>query len=112
MEHPTPWQEDILEKVGRFEGVVIGPVYGELKRLDERRGRQSGFARLALGLVEGGALRLDASGGVRADEELVSYALREGAAVATIDGALIKQLEASHIEVLSLSGGRVDLRQH
>ena len=23
MEHPTPWQEDILEKVGAYEGVVL-----------------------------------------------------------------------------------------
>jgi rRNA-processing protein FCF1 len=112
MERPTSWQDDILEKIGRFEGVIIGPVQVELKRLVERKGREAGFARLALELVDDGTMKLDSSGGIRADEELVSYALREGAAVATIDHALIKQLEASHIDVLSLSGGRVDLRTH
>ena len=43
-------------------------------------------------------------------EELVSYALAEGAVVATIDGELMRQLRATHVEVLSLRGGRVELR--
>ncbi len=102
MEHPTPWQGDILESVGGFEGVVLQPVYAELRRLAGRRGRQSRFAQLASGLVESGAVRLEQSGGSRADEELVSRALADGAIVATIDGGLIRQLRASHVEVLSL----------
>lgn len=109
MEHPTPWQGDMLEKLGMFQGVVIHPVYAELVRLAERHGPQSGFARLALDLVEDGTIRLESSEGGRADEELVSYALREGATVATIDGGLIRQLEAAHVPVLSLRGGRVQM---
>ncbi len=112
MEHPTPWQGDILEDMGRFEGVVLQPVLAELRRLADRKGRQSRFAELAIGLVEEGTLRLEPSEGRRADEELVSYALREGAVVATIDGELIRQLRASHVEVLSLRSGRVERRQN
>ena len=72
MEHPTPWQGDILENVGGFEGIVLQPVYAELRRLADRKGRQSRFAKLALGLVESDAVRLEPSEGTRADEELVS----------------------------------------
>ena len=72
MEHPTPWQGDILEAVGGFEGVILQPVFAELRRLVGRKGRQSRFAALALGLVESGAVRLEPSEGTRADEELVS----------------------------------------
>ena len=79
MEHPTPWQGDILENVGGFEGIVLQPVYAELRRLADRKGRQSRFAKLALGLVESDAVRLEPSEGTRADEELVSHALRDGA---------------------------------
>jgi rRNA-processing protein FCF1 len=111
MEHPTAWQEDILEKVGGFHGVVIQPVYSELKRLAARDGRQSGFARLAIGLVDRGILNLEPAEGGRADEELVSCALRERAVVATIDGELIRQLKASHVEVISLRAGRVEKRE-
>ena len=110
MEHPTPWQKDALEKAGMFEGVMIRPVHEELKRLAEKGGRQAGYAKLALGLVESGALRLEPSAGRRADEELVSHALDEGAIVATIDGALMRQLDAVHVPVLTLRGGRVELR--
>ncbi|MGD0637012.1 MAG: PIN domain-containing protein [Nitrososphaerales archaeon] len=112
MEHPTPWQGDILENVGGFEGVVLQPVFAELRRLAGRKGRQSRFAALALALVESGAIRLEPSEGTRADEELVSHALRDGAVVATIDGGLIRQLRASHVEVLSLRSGRVEKRQN
>ena len=112
MEDPTPWQADILEKVGRFEPVVIEPVYVELSRLARGRTRQSRFASLAVMLVDDGRLKLQRSGGTHADEELISCALRDGAMVATIDGDLIRQLKASHVEVLSLSGGRVEVRQN
>ena len=107
MEDPTPWQADILEKVGRFEPVVIEPVYAELSRLAKGRTRQSRFASLAVALVDDGKLKLERSGGggTHADEELISCALRDGATVATIDGDLIRQLKASHVEVLSLRGG-------
>lgn len=110
MERPTTWREDILERVGAFEGVVIEPVYSELRNLAAGGGRRSGFARLALGLLDDGKLRLERTNAGRADEELVSYALQEGAVVASIDAALIKRLEALHVPVLSLSRGRVEAR--
>lgn len=109
MEHPTPWQGDIQELVGRHDGVVLQPIESELRRLADRGGRESRFARLALGLIDRGTLRVGASAGSRADEELVSNALEDGAVVATVDGDLIRQLRASHVAVLSLRRGRVEL---
>lgn len=109
MERPTPWQHDIVGYLGRIDGVVLQPVRAELERLAGAGGRQSSYARLALELIDRGALRFEASGRGRADDELVSQALRDGAAVATIDGNLIRQLRASHVEVVSLRSGRVAL---
>jgi rRNA-processing protein FCF1 len=110
MEHPTAWERDLLGCVGYHQGVVILPVYEELVRLAGGGGRQSPFARLALQLVDEGRIALERSLGDSADEELVSYALREGAAVATVDRALIRQLRASRVGVVSLSRGRVVTR--
>jgi rRNA-processing protein FCF1 len=110
MEHPTSWQGDMLEKLGGFEAVVIEPVYAELGRLADGGGRASRFASLAKGLTDSGALKLEMTGGRRADEELVSRALGENALVATIDSALMEQLGASRIGVVTLRNGRVELK--
>ena len=110
MENPTPWQKDMLEKLGNYEGVIIGPVYAELGRLAAGKGRASRYASLARGLVESGTLRLATTGGHRADEELVSTALSENALVATIDSGLMEQLWASRIGVVTLRNGRVEFR--
>ncbi len=111
MEHPTPWQDDILGALGGFEGVVLQPVYSELKRLSEGSARSSRFALLALGLVDRGAIRVEPSGPGGADDELVSSALGDGAAVATLDRDLIRMLLASHVDVVSLRRGRVEVRR-
>jgi len=109
MERPTPWLEDILEKVGGFEPVVITPVYAELERLAAGRGRGARFASLAKQLADSGALKVENTGGERADDELISRALDDGALVATVDSALIEQLKASRVGVVRLRGGRVEL---
>lgn len=108
MEHPTPWREDITQKIGSFEPLVIRPVYDELSRLARRNGGASRFASLAKSLVDGGQLRIGESvGSGRADDELISSALEDDAIVATLDKELIRQLKASGVKVLSLSRGRV-----
>lgn len=111
IERPTTWREDLLEKIGRFDPVVITPVYDELISLANGTNRTSGPASIARDMVDTGALKLRrGAGGRPADDELISAALEGHAAVATIDGALMKQLKALHIEVVTLSGGRVALR--
>jgi rRNA-processing protein FCF1 len=144
LQRPTPWYDDLLEQIGGFEPVVIGPVYEELERLSKGERELSRCAGLAMELIERGVLRMDerettergmrrgagadardstddyeraqpASGKRRnrtrtTDDELVSRALKESALVATIDAALIRQLRASGVGVVSLRRGRVELR--
>ena len=110
MERPTPWNEDILEKVGAFTPVVLSSVRDELARLaaeGEKRGR---FAALALSLLEEGTFSLEQDGRGKPDDEIISFALRERAAVATIDSELAERLRASHVQtVITLRGGRVSV---
>lgn len=110
MEHPTPWQRDMLEKLGGFEAVVIEPVYAELGRLAAAGGRPSRYASLAKELVDSGVLKREMAGGRRADEELVSRALDERAMVATVDSALMEQLRASRVGVVTLRNGRIEAK--
>ena len=108
MESPTPWSEDILEKVGAFTPVVLSSVRDELARLAAKGDKRGRFAALALGLVEEGAFYLEPDGKGRPDDEIISFALREGAAVATLDSELAQRLRASRVgTVITLRGGRV-----
>ena len=109
MEHPTSWREDLLEKLGSFEPVIITPVYAELGRLAAGKSRGARFASLAKQLADSGALKVEDTGGDRADEELVSKALDDDAIVATLDSALIEHLKASRVGVVRLRGDRVEL---
>jgi rRNA-processing protein FCF1 len=109
MEHPTTWLQDIGEKVGGFEPVVITPVYSELERLASGKSRGARFASLAKQLADSGALKIEETGGEKADDELVSRALSDGAMVATVDSDLIEQLQASRVGVVRLRGGRVEV---
>ena len=110
MESPTPWRQDILEKLGAYEPVVIRPVYEELVGLSSKTGRSARFGALAKGLVDNGYLILaEPTGNGPADDELVSSALEDGAVVATLDKRLIRQLRGAGISVISLSRGRVSM---
>ncbi len=110
MERPTPWSEDILEKVGAFTPVVLSSVRNELARLAAAGDKRGSFAKLALSLLEEGALCLEPDGGGKPDDEIVSYALKSGAAVATTDSDLAKRLRASRVSpVITLSTGRVSV---
>jgi rRNA-processing protein FCF1 len=110
MEYPTPWLDDMLEKIGSFQPLVIQPVYDELTRLAEGKNRASRYASLAKEMVDRGELLLQKpNGSGMADDELISLALDEKALVATLDAELMEQLKALHIGVVTLSGGRVSL---
>lgn len=108
MEHPTPWSGDIAEKVGAFTPVVLASVRDELARLAAKGDKRGRFAALALKLLDEGAFTLEPDGRGKPDDEIISYALREGAAVATIDSELAGRLRASRVQtVIMLRGGRV-----
>jgi len=108
METPTPWSEDMIEKVGAFTPVVLSSVRDELARLTSKGGKRGRFAALALGLVGEGVFSLEPDGKGKPDDEIISFALREGAAVATLDSELAKRLRASRVQtVITLRRGRV-----
>jgi len=108
MERPTTWSEDITESVGAFTPVVLSSVRDELARLAEKGDKRGKFASLALELIEKGTFTLEPDGKGKPDDEIISFALREGAAVATIDSGLAKSLRASRVQtVITLRGGRV-----
>jgi rRNA-processing protein FCF1 len=108
MEHPTPWSGDIAEKLGAFTPVVLASVRDELARLAAKGDKTGRFAALALKLLDEGAFALEPDGNGKPDDEIISYALREGAAVATIDSELAERLRASRVQtVITLRGGRV-----
>jgi len=108
MERPTPWSEDIVERVGAFTPVVLSSVRDELARLAAKGDKRGSFAALALALVEEGAFSLEPDGKGKPDDEIISFALREGAAVATLDAELVQRLRASRVRtVITLRGGRV-----
>jgi rRNA-processing protein FCF1 len=108
MERPTPWSEDITGEVGAFTPVVLSSVRDELARLAAIGDKRGGFAALVLELLSSGRLSLEPDGRGRPDDEIISYALREGAAVATTDSDLAERLRASRVRtVITLRGGRV-----
>lgn len=108
MERPTSWREDISETVGSYTPIMLTSVRDELSRLASRRDRRGTFAALALSQLEEGGFSLEKDSGGRPDDEIVSFALREGAAVATIDSELARALRAARVSpVVTLRSGRV-----
>jgi rRNA-processing protein FCF1 len=108
MQRPTTWKEDITEKVGAFLPVVLDSVFRELTTLAKTGDKKGRFAGLALELISRGDFTLKRDGGGRPDDEITSFALREGAAVATLDSDLAQRLRASRVRtIITLSGGRV-----
>lgn len=59
-------------------------------------------------MLEMGTFSLRQDGKGKPDDEIISFALLEGAAVATIDGDLAKRLRASKVStIITLRGGRI-----
>lgn len=110
MERPTPWAEDITEKLGGFDPVVLASVRRELEGLARRGDKRGRFAALGLELLGAGRLGSVPDGGGSPDDEIISFALREGAVVATIDSDLGERLRASRVRgLVTLRQGRVSL---
>ncbi|MDV3243585.1 MAG: hypothetical protein LYZ66_00250 [Nitrososphaerales archaeon] len=107
VEHPTTWFEDITTQLGKVQAVTLQCIVNEMKRLSSRQGKRSRFASLALEFA--GDFHVEHSGAGRVDDEIVSYALSKGAAVATVDRELIRTLRARKVRVVGLRGGRVAL---
>ena len=108
MDRPTSWNEDITEKIGAFRPVILSSVRDELGRLAAKGDKTGGLAALVIELLEQGKFSLEPDGRGKADDEIISFALREGAAVATIDADLARRLRASRVRtVITLRGGRV-----
>jgi len=96
--------------VGAFTPVVLSSVRDELRRLAAKGDKKGRFAALVLTLLEQGTFSLEPDGKGEPDDEIISFALREGAAVATIDSELAQRLRASGIQtVITLRTGRVSV---
>jgi len=108
VETPTTWFEDIVDRVGKFEPVLLECVGEELHGLARGKGGRSRTARVALDLS--GRFHRLACGGARVDDEIVSAASAEGAIVATMDADLARAAKAAHLRVISLRKGRVGLQ--
>jgi rRNA-processing protein FCF1 len=106
-DEPTTWFEDMVDLVGRFQPVLLSCVREELEKLASGEGRRSRSARVALEMASGFAG--GRCGGAGVDDEVVSFALTEGAAVATTDAGLLESLRGARVKAVTLRGGRVSL---
>jgi rRNA-processing protein FCF1 len=104
VESPTTWFEDIVDRVGKFEPVLLGCVEQELDRLASGHGRRSRSARVALDLAS--KFTKHSCGQAQVDDEIASAALSMGAVVATMDSGLANALRPMHVKVISLRSGR------
>ncbi|HYC26695.1 MAG TPA: hypothetical protein VEB67_01580 [Nitrososphaerales archaeon] len=101
----TSWMEDITDALGKCEPILIDAVKEELLGLAGKGGRKGKSASVALEISAG--FGRGASGKGPVDDEVMSAALSNKAAVATNDRALASSLRAMHVRVFALRGGRV-----
>ncbi|MDG6983589.1 MAG: hypothetical protein JRN28_03450 [Nitrososphaerota archaeon] len=106
-EVPTTWFDDMVQGLGRFQPVLLDCVKAELSALAASQGRKSRSARVALELAS--KFEAGACGSGSVDDEVVSYALSNGAVVATADSQMIHSLRAAHARAVTLRQGRVSL---
>ncbi len=105
IETPTTWYEDIVEKVGKFEPVILDCVRDELARVSQEDTKRARYARLAMELTKdfaGGRC-----GGLSVDDEIASYSESASALVASLDGRLLARLDKLHVGTITLRAGRV-----
>jgi rRNA-processing protein FCF1 len=107
VESPTTWYEDMLESLGKFRPVVLDCVLRELERIAAGGGRRARFASLARELASG--FEVKRCGGLSADDELVSYARRMGACIATVDSELLLTAKRAGVGVVTLRRRRVSV---
>ncbi|MDE1852992.1 MAG: hypothetical protein KGI38_04490 [Thaumarchaeota archaeon] len=107
VETPTTWFEDIVDNIGRFQPILPDCVRVELEMLAAGQGRKARAARVSLELAA--KFSRMPCGKARVDDEIVSAAMSNEAAVATTDGDLAKSARAAHVRVISLRRGRVTL---
>ena len=107
VERPTPWYEDIVERIGNFQPVLLDCVGDELQRLASGQGRRSRTARVTLDLAS--TFKRRSCGSARVDDEIVSAAAGGNHLIATTDRELSRSASAARIRVVTLSRGRVGL---
>jgi rRNA-processing protein FCF1 len=103
-ERPTQWEADIEAALGKYDPVLLRCVKDELTRMTSGKGRRPRYAKVALAIADAFSVAPCGKGGT--DDEIMSWALSNGAAVATIDGDLSKALTEAHVRVISLRDGR------
>ncbi len=108
LERPTTWYEDAVEKVGKFEPVILDCVKEELAKLSESGTKRARYARLAADLTKEFKLER-CEGGLPVDDEITSYSKGASALVATVDGTLLSSLKKMHVGAITLKSGRVAL---
>jgi rRNA-processing protein FCF1 len=106
-ERPTDWLGDITDIFGKVEPVILECVKAELEGLSAGRGKKASLARLAIELARG--FSVEPCGGANVDDEVVSSALRSGAAVATVDRSMAETLLGLRVDAVGLRSGRVAL---
>ncbi len=107
VERPTTWYEDIIEKAGSFEPIILDCVKKELTGLAKRETKRGRFAKLAGELAK--EFRVEKCGGLSVDDEIASFSKGVGALVATVDGRLLARLQRLHVQTITLRSGRVVL---
>ena len=107
VERPTTWYEDLVDKVGNFQPVLLDCVSAELQKIASGGGNRSRTARVALDLAS--AFKRLPCGSARVDDEIVSAAAHGEHLIATTDRELARSANAAHIPVVTLRKGRVAL---
>jgi rRNA-processing protein FCF1 len=105
VQHPTTWYEDLVERIGAFQPIILGCVYDELERIansNTRRGRFAGLAKDIAGDFKKVNCKRDSP-----DDEIISYSSANRARIATIDGDLISRVKALRMQLVTLRHGRV-----
>jgi len=104
-EHPTTWLEDVTEKVGKVEPIVLECVLDEMDGLASKQDKRGHIARVATELAQ--SFSRFPSGKANPDAEIMSAAITLGAAVATADMVLAANLRDRRVRVFSLRSGRL-----
>lgn len=105
VERPTTWFEDMTLELGSFQPVALDCVLEELGKISAREGARSKVARVAGELAE--SFKKARGEGGRVDDCVVDYARKSGAAVATVDGEMIKTLKRLKLKAVTLRKGRI-----